>query len=845
MRIVIDMQGAQGASRDRGIGRYTRSLVREILNLSHDHDVFLLFNGMLPESIAIIRQELRGLFKYENQRVWFAQAPISADDENNATRRQLAEIIWEAAVEALAPDHLLLTGIFEGYSDDAIAHVPAQRSYTVSAILYDLIPLVFNQTYLKHPPQRNHYSNQLTRLRQCDHLLAISDYSALDARRFLKIDAGRITTIGAAIDADFATIAALPNTLPKQLDRPFLLYVSGADERKNQRRLISAFARLPDHLRNQFQLVLVGSMPEALAVELQQHAATSGLIEGSLVVEASATEAMLRQLYAECHAFVFPSWYEGFGLPILEAMAFGKAVIAANSSSIPEIILNPDALFDPFDIDDISQIIERLLSDDSFRQQLASEGCKIVEQFSWQNVASRALSAIDQVAGNGQPFVNMVATKALSLIRSCGVLDEIPAETVARHLGDTLRPHPLRQLLLDISELVERDAKTGIQRVVRSLLGSLLADAPKGWVIEPIFSRRGEQGFHYARAFTDQFLGMEAPWHHDDPVTVWAGDIYCALDLNHGVLLSQQPTLDEWQRRGASIWTVVYDILPLRLPAFFPPSLQDLHQAWLKALHRYDGAMCISKAVADEVAQWLQENDVAAAPLFRTEWFHLGADLEGSAPTRGMPDDAVEVLKLLATRPSALMVGTVEPRKGHAQTLAAFDILWGQGSDINLVIVGKEGWDVENLVRRLRNHPERGKRLFWLPGISDEYLDRLYEVSTVLIAASEGEGFGLPLIEAAQKQLPLIVRDIPVFREVAGTAAHYFADTLDPADLATAVAAWLVLQREGLHPKSDTMAWMTWNQSAMQFFERLTGADAPSCRHKGDAGTKLVPSVSK
>ena len=122
---------------------------------------------------------------------------------------------------------------------------------------------------------------------------------------------------------------------------------------------------------------------------------------------------------------------------------------------------------------------------------------------------------------------------------------------------------------------------------------------------------------------------------------------------------------------------------------------------------------------------------------------------------------------------------------------------------------------METLVEQLRNHPELGYRLFWLEGISDEYLEKVYAASTCLIAASEGEGFGLPLIEAAQHKLPIIARDIPVFREVAGEHAYYF-NGLDPQTLADSIKQWLTLHAEDKAPQSDGMPWLTWNQSARQ-----------------------------
>jgi glycosyltransferase involved in cell wall biosynthesis len=154
-------------------------------------------------------------------------------------------------------------------------------------------------------------------------------------------------------------------------------------------------------------------------------------------------------------------------------------------------------------------------------------------------------------------------------------------------------------------------------------------------------------------------------------------------------------------------------------------------------------------------------------------------------------------------------------------TLAAFDVLWSQGQDVNLVLVGKQGWLVDDLVAALQNHPERGARLFWLTGVSDEYLAKVYEASTCLVTASVGEGFGLPLIEAAQHKMPIIARDLPVFREVAGDCATYFSG--DHLALAATVDSWGVSYRNGHTPDISKMPWLTWEQSAEQLKSELLG----------------------
>ena len=229
----------------------------------------------------------------------------------------------------------------------------------------------------------------------------------------------------------------------------------------------------------------------------------------------------------------------------------------------------------------------------------------------------------------------------------------------------------------------------------------------------------------------------------------------------------------------------------------------------------FDGAACISQATAEDLQTWMLERDIKTAKPFKINWFHLGADIENSIPTRGLPDDAEEILARLAQRPSFLMVGTVEPRKGHAQTLAAFELLWAEGADVDLIIVGNEGWEMTKFIKYLKQHPENGKRLFWFTGISDEYLGKLYAASSCLIAASEGEGFGLPLIEAGQHGLPILARGLRVFREIAGTNAVYF-DGLEPDSLASALRDWISTWHEGNVVSSASIRWLTWTQSAAQ-----------------------------
>ena len=149
--------------------------------------------------------------------------------------------------------------------------------------------------------------------------------------------------------------------------------------------------------------------------------------------------------------------------------------------------------------------------------------------------------------------------------------------------------------------------------------------------------------------------------------------------------------------------------------------------------------------------------------------FHLGADIgaEGGDSRRRKSSACCS-----SRNPVFLVVGTVEPRKGHAQALAAFEQLWAAGMEAELVIVGKQGWMVEKTRRpdaRPSRRPASGST--GSQQATDADLNALYNGCSALLAVSLDEGFGLPLIEAAKHALPILARDIPVFREIAGEHA--------------------------------------------------------------------------
>lgn len=387
-----------------------------------------------------------------------------------------------------------------------------------------------------------------------------------------------------------------------------------------------------------------------------------------------------------------------------------------------------------------------------------------------------------------------------------------------------------RQLFVDVSAIARSDYKTGIQRVVRALILEFFQMGIEGFRVEPVWlsSAGGRWHYRYARHWTCQLLGLEAPELEDQPIETRRGDVLFIADLTCGYLLESErchilPGLIE---QGVKIQAIVYDILPLQLPQCFPNGIDSSHGEWLSLLaRRASTLLCISQAVATDARAWLAAHQPESLEHLTIEWFHLGADLENSSPTLGMPEDLDKLTTRLEGRCTFVMVGTIEPRKGYAQAIGAFEQLLEEGHPFNLVILGKVGWMMEGLIHQLSTHPSFGNGIFWYESASDEFLSWLYQQCQCLIAASEGEGFGLPLIEAALHGMPLLVRDLPVFREVAGEGAMYFSGST-PQSLATCVLDWHQRFRAGEHPDPGSITWQTWNQSARQLLQRMRLGEA-------------------
>ncbi|HWQ19996.1 MAG TPA: glycosyltransferase family 1 protein [Methanotrichaceae archaeon] len=838
MRVVIDMQGAQTSfSKNRGVGRYTIELAKAIALNPRGHEIILALNGAFPDTIEAIRAEFEDILPPENIKVWQQFFDTAIINLKNTWRKKAGDILREEFLNSLKGDIIFSTNLQEGLFDAACTSIKILPTDSIiCATIHDVTPLVYPQRYLTDSIIRSWYEEKIEFIKKSDAVITVSQSSKREISELLGIPLEKIYSIHNAVNHEkFRPKNIGPDDKKALLARlnisgPFVMYVGGSDAHKNLDALYTAFSKLPKEILRSHKLVMVG---RGLKEDTNHHNILKRPGIGSNVIfTGHVDDDELVMLYNLADLFVFPSIHEGFGLPPLEAMACGAAVLASNASSLPEVIGLKEALFDPYDDIDIAKKIERALTDGSFRSQLKEHGIEQASTFSWEKSAGSLLTVFEEIVRNNDAINSSVQpslehdsvqsiTSHVAAMRPSPPFDDKDLVALSASIAETFctRKDHRPKLFLDVSSVIKQDDLSGIQRVVRAICKELITNQQK-IDIELVYTTTGDLEFYRADALINKILGRSGETAGNEWMELCPGDMLLYLDLHPGVAISHKKKTQFMRNKGIRVYHVVYDILPILDPESFWPDLCSEFKEWLLTVSTSDGAVCISHAVADELAKWLKANGQKRLRPFKIGWFHLGADVENSVPTRGLPHDFHQVLSQLSARPSFLMVGTIEPRKGHAQTLAAFEKLWADGCDANLVIVGRKGWGMDELAKTMRHHPEHGRRLFWLEGISDEYLEKVYAASTCLIASSYGEGFGLPLIEAAQHKLPIIARALPVFREVAGDHAFYF-NGREPADLARAVMEWLALYQSGRHPRSEGMPWLTWKQSSQQLMDLM------------------------
>lgn len=431
MRIVLDMQGAQTESRFRGIGRYTISMAKALLSIKSEHQIFLAFNASMPEAIVDVREQLGDLIQEKNILTWYGLGRVQNDDMRNTWRRRATEECFKTFLQEVQTDLLFISSYFESFNEHAVTCIAEpEYGYATCVVIYDLIPWLNQEQYFINPIYAADYTRKFNEIQRASAALTISEYSRQEALAQLSFHADQVVNTYLGAESRFRP-RVIDSTKRQRimqafkLDRPFLLYAGGSDERKNLPRLIKAFSALPKSMRQSYQLLLAGKFSVADQEHLQRLTRAYGMNSASVCYTGYISDDMLIDLYNLCTLFVFPSWHEGFGLPVLEAMACGAPAIAAHCSSLPEVLADPAAMFDPLDTDDISRKIAEILGDEELRQRLIERGAQHVKSFSWEKSAAIAMTKFEQMLNQqprrdlitGSEFIHASRTHYLQLVR--------------------------------------------------------------------------------------------------------------------------------------------------------------------------------------------------------------------------------------------------------------------------------------------------------------------------------------------------------------------------------------------------------------------------------------------
>lgn len=370
MRIAIDARGVNWY-KGTGIGTYTDNILTQLLNIDDENYYHLYWSGDDYER-----------FNSQNSKIIMTSKKHHRFFQQNYIPGNLQK-------EKIDIYHVPQNGI--GLCDS----IRCKKVITI----HDLIPYIMPETvgkgyllkFLKEVPDIIQY---------VDAIITVSNWSKKDILKFFPIDSEKVYVTPLATDIKYKALDKewCRYMIEKKLNikKPFLLYIGGFSPRKNVRSLLMAFSRIYHDLNKDYVLVITGSLRDEgnslkeLCDNLQ--------ISSQVIFTGFIEEDMLPLLYNAAELFVYPSFYEGFGLPPLEAMSCGTPVITSNVSSIPEVVGDAGILIDPYDTSNLMEALVNTLNNEPLKEQLSKAGLNRASQYSWKRTASETLDTYKKIA---------------------------------------------------------------------------------------------------------------------------------------------------------------------------------------------------------------------------------------------------------------------------------------------------------------------------------------------------------------------------------------------------------------------------------------------------------------
>ncbi len=365
MRVGIDagpVLGSQG-----GVGQYVRCLVQSLLNLKSSHEFWLYTpqGTFLPEELRVATTT--------DAASW---SPVRWWNRRTIGRR----------------DHL---DVYHGTN----FKLQTKGSFGTVLTIHDLWLSRYPQYTKKAGGERWALQRLKRRVCSAQRVIAVSQSTARDLQEWMNCPSDRVHVVyhgvpdGFYPDHDESAWNKTKHALGLP-DGAYLLFVGGADPRKNHRLICQALSQAPALLR-EYPLIMVGSR-QSRGDDLLETARAMGIAEHVHCV-GTVSRYVLRLLYSHATAFLFPSLYEGFGFPVLEAMACGAPVITSNVTALPEVAGDAALFMNPHDETDLLKALLRIIEDESLRHTLIAKGLKQANRFTWQRTAEKTLSVYEDL----------------------------------------------------------------------------------------------------------------------------------------------------------------------------------------------------------------------------------------------------------------------------------------------------------------------------------------------------------------------------------------------------------------------------------------------------------------
>jgi len=714
MRLGIYIRPCQTGTRYAGIGRYVSDLTKCLCHRD-DIEICLIYDKELPH--AHLTDAIDASESFTTLGLRFGVYPPGS----------IAQSLIGEAIVATGIDWLLLPHLFDDYAGWLIDAMRPLGCVQLALIHYDLVPLIFSDQYLRSQRYAHFYRESLNYLNEFDCIASISEFSKVDLDRHFPDLNVRSIAIGTGVDQTRFQIKSGTGKFATNIpERMLLCAPSGFDYRKNVAGLLRVYSLLSETTRETYPLYVVGRVGERDYAKLHRVCEDLEIIH-QVKFCGFVDDDVLIELYQNAACFVFPSIYEGFGLPALEAVLCGCPTLAVNRSSLPEVLGEGNGLVDPDDHESWARAIELVLNDQDERLALWERQYEHAKTITWDVVSDQLVSALEPVA---------IETKRSPIID----LKEHFDSTI-----DSLQPMNLdvvesKQLTLTIADL-EKQLRLIQARSIARQAGRL------SWRLEG----------HWAGDYSLAQLNRESALALIDggetvSIAEHDGTSYQSLDQTALVTWPRLQALSEISDQTVKVYS--RNQYPPKVTDFPADGLHVMHHyAWEETgfpigwafdfNHALDGMSCLSSHVMKTLIDHGVDIPLTVSGCGVRQ-------TEKTAPQKQKNTERVVFLH----------VSSCFPRKGVDSLLQAYVKAFTADDPVLLKIKTFNNphndvpEQIEKLTKSVPNHPAIEVNF---ASLSDAEMSELYQSADVLVTPSRAEGFGLPIFEAALHGVPSIV----------------------------------------------------------------------------------------